>query len=105
MLLGQSLINASNVSIILSIAQLLFILQHIAFMHLPHFLDFIQVYDETAFVCMILFDTFSTKDSKMIRTIEMLNALLMPLAEQAFYTILIFKVQISQSKVSFNNFI
>mgnify|MGYP000182749724 CR=1 FL=1 len=87
-----ALINAFYVGLVLSLVELLLVLVHVALVHLTHFLDFIQVYNEAALVRVVLLDALAAKHRIMIGTIEVLHALFMPLAEQALDAILVFEV-------------
>lgn len=69
-------------------------------MHLAHFFDLIEVHDEAGLVRVIIFDTFTAEDGHVIRTIEVLHALIVPLAEQALDTLFIFEVDVAQDRIS-----
>lgn len=49
---------------------------------------------------MIFLDTFSAEHREMIRTIEVLDPLIMSFAKKTLDTILIFKIQLSKNVVS-----
>lgn len=71
--------------------------------HLAHFLDLVEVYDEAALVRVVLLDALAAENGQMIRAVEVLHALIVPLAEQAVNAILIFKVDIAQDRVTFHD--
>jgi hypothetical protein len=74
-------------------------------MHFAHLFNFIKINNETPFVSVILFNALSAKNGKMIRTIEMLNSLVMLFTQQTIDTRFVFKVNVSEDKISFHYFI
>ena len=48
-------------------------------MHLAHFLDLIKVNDKASLVGVILLNAFAAEDGVMIRAVEVLHALVVPL--------------------------
>lgn len=74
-------------------------------MHLPHFLDLVKIDNKTSFIGVVLLDALSTEYGQMIRTIKVLNSLIMLLTQQAFDTILIFKIYVTQNMIAFDYFV
>ena len=95
-LISSNLLSDTTVvSTILSLLELFLIHLLIKSVHLPHFFDFIKINDKASLISMIFLDTFSTKHSQMIRTVKMLNSLIMLITQQAIYHILVFEIDIS----------
>ena len=86
---------AGLVGVILPFFQLLPVLLVVHPVQLSHFLYFVQVHHETLLIRVVLFDALSTEDGQVIRAIEMLNSLVVLVAEEALDAILIFEVQVS----------
>ena len=86
--------DASLVGVILPFLQLLPVLLVVHSVQLSHFLYFVQVHHEALLIRVVLFDALSTEDGQVIRAIEMLNSLIVLVAEEALNAILIFKVQV-----------
>lgn len=74
-------------------------------MHFTHLLDFVEVDHETALISVVLFDTLPTEDSKMVGAVEVLDPLIMLVAQKAIDAILIFEVDIPQDIISFHDFV
>jgi hypothetical protein len=54
---------------------------------------------------MILLDALSAENCLMIGAIEMLHSLIVMIAKKTLDAALIFKIQISQNMISFNDFV
>lgn len=74
-------------------------------MHLPHFLDFVKVYDEASFVSVILLNAFPTKHGEVVGAVEVLDSLVMLVTEETVDAFFIFEVDVSQNAVSFYDFV
>ena len=90
----------AHVRLVLAFIELLVVHILVHAVHLTHFFDLIKVHYEAALVRVILFDAFAAEDGLMIRTIEVLHALIVPLTEQALDTLFIFKVDVAQDRIS-----
>lgn len=64
-------------------------------MHFTHLFDFIEVHDEAPLISMVFLDAFSTENGQVIGAIEVLDSLIMLVAEKAINNLFIFKVDIS----------
>jgi hypothetical protein len=54
---------------------------NVTFLKFPHFLDFIQVDDKTLVHVVKLANALTTKDRRMLRTVEVFDSLIMGLAQ------------------------
>jgi hypothetical protein len=70
-----------HIGLILANVKLLLILELVLLVHLPHLIDFVKVDNKTSFVGVLFFYTLPAKNSSMIRTIKMLNTLIVILTE------------------------
>ena len=74
-------------------------------MHLTHFLNFVEVNHKTLLISMVLLDTFSAENCQMIRTIEMLNPLIVLFTQKTIDTVFIFEIEVTQLGVPFHYFV
>ena len=74
-------------------------------MHLSHLFNLIQINYKTPFISVIFFDAFSAEHGQMLRTIEVLDSLVMLIAQKTVDAFFVFEVDISQNWIPFNNFI
>ena len=63
---GQRLVDAFDIGLILPLVELLLITVHVAFVHLAHFLDFVQVNDKASLIRMVFLDALAAKHSVMV---------------------------------------
>lgn len=68
----------------------------ILLMHLAHFLDLVEVDNEAGFVSVVLLDAFPTENCQVVRAVKMLYSLVVLLAYQTVYALLVLKINISQ---------
>ena len=94
--------NAFEVSLVFSLVKLFLILLDVGFMHFPHLLDFVKIDNEALLIGMVFFDALPAEYGQMIRTVEVLDPLVMPFAEEALDAILIFEIQFSKNMISFD---
>jgi len=91
------------------LASLVLILDDILLLKLSHALNFIQVNDEALIITMEGLDALATENVEMVRTVEVLDAFRMNLAELFGQTILIFifkvKARPVQNRVLLDNFV
>lgn len=93
--LGRVKRRVAEVGAVLTNVELLGVHDLVLPMHLPHLLDLVQVDNEAALVCMVFFDALAAKDRQMIRTVEVLDALIMFFAEQAIDAFFVFEVDVA----------
>ena len=92
--------------IILPFFELLGIHQLIFTVHLPHFLDFVEINDKAALICMVLLDALPTEYCQMIRAVKMLYSLVMFFTEQGLrLEVFILEIDISENVVTLDYFI
>jgi hypothetical protein len=103
--LGKGLGNATDVGVVLALEELLLVELDVLLVHLPHFLDFVQVHHEAALVSVGFLDALATKDSQVVGAVEVLHALVVAVAEQALNTLLVFEVHVSQNRVSLHHLV
>ena len=73
--------------------------------HFAHLLDFVQVHNEASLVGMVLLDAFTTENGEVVRAVEVLDPLVMLLAQQTVDTIFILEIDVSQDTVALNDLI
>ena len=64
-------------------------------MHFSHLFNFIKVNHETPLIGMVFLDTFSAKHREMVGTVKVLHPLIVFVAEQTVYALLVLEVDIS----------
>ena len=74
-------------------------------MHLSHLFDFVKIDNKAAFIGVIFFDALSAEHREMVWTVEVLDPLVMLVAEQAVHALLVFEVDVSQDTISLYNLI
>ena len=74
-------------------------------MHLPHFLDLVKIDHKASFIGVVFLDTLAAKDGEVIRTVEMLDALIVFFTEQAINALLVFEIDIAQNWITLDNFV
>jgi hypothetical protein len=80
--------------------QLLRVHHLILAVHLPHLFNLVKIDNETSLVRVVFFNTFAAKDGQMIRTVKMLNTLIMFFTEQAVDAFFVFEVDVAQYWIS-----
>ena len=104
------LVNDCNrvVCAILSFLQLHPVHRNILFMQLSHFLDFVEINDEALFICVLVLDALSAKDSLVIGAIEVLDPVRVLLAQLSFNLAVIeifIKLSLLQNWIFLNNLV
>ena len=76
-------------SVLVALASLILVLDHVLLLQLSHALNLVQINDEACVVRVVQLDALSTKNGKVVRTVEVLDSLWM-LRAQVFSELLIF---------------
>ena len=103
--LGRVKCCVSEVGAVLSNAELLRIHELVLAMHLAHFLNLVKVDDEAPLIRVVLLDAFAAEHGEMVRAVEVLDALIVFLAEQAVDAFLVFEVDIAQNRVTLDDLV
>ena len=94
---------------LVALASLVLILDDILLLKLSHALDLVKVNNEALIVSVKWLDTLTTENVEMVRTVEVLDAFWMNLAELFGQAILIFVFKVKagtvQNRVFLNNFV
>jgi hypothetical protein len=64
-------------------------------MHFAHLFNFVKIDNEASLVVMIFLDTLTTKHCQMVRAVEVLDSLLVFLAQQTVDAHFVFEIYVS----------
>ena len=95
----------AHTSAILSNVQLLRILTHVLPMHLPHLFNLIQINDKAPLIGVVLLNALPAEDRLVVRAVEVLHSLVVFLAEEAIDAFFVLEIDISQDRISFDDFV
>ena len=74
-------------------------------MHLPHFLNFVEIHHKAPFISVVFLDALPAKQSEVVRTIEVLHSLVMLIAEQALNALFVLEINVSEHMVSLDDLV
>lgn len=74
-------------------------------MHFAHLFNFIKINNKAPLISVVLLDAFPAEHGQMIRTIEMLNPLVMLFTKKTVDTRLVFEVNVSEDTIPFHYFV
>ena len=101
--------RVSKGNVLVALASLVQVLDHVLLLQLPHSLDLVEVDHEAGVVRVVQLDALATKNSEVVRAVEVLNSIRVLLAQlfaEVFFIFLI-EVEIGLSKdlVFLNNLV
>lgn len=97
--------NTSLIGIILPFLELLTVLLVVHSVQFPHLFDLVEVDNEALLVSVVLLDAFPAEDGQVVRAVEMLDSLVVLVAEQALDAVLVLKVQVAKDWVTLDDLV
>ena len=89
--------RTNKIRLVLPLTQLLLVFINVSLVHFAHLFNLIQIDHEAPLVRVVLLDALSTEHRSMVTAIEVLNALIMTLAQQRLNALLVLEIEHSQS--------